>query len=220
MRKTLATLVLLAVTAVSSVTVFASNPPAHSFGADTTAAVHFNPSAPSGQYINSGSTHTDRPIHFNPAVNHGGGANSRTASAISFNGNSGFAEGERIGSLTVQRINRTINVYEGATMRNMDFGAGRFAFSGANSGNTALIGHNRGRTNGFFAFVRTLQEGDLLTLDMNGIVRTYAVTHSLIVHETDFSPLMEFGCNRLTLVTCLEYRQRYRRIAVAIEILE
>ena len=142
-------------------------------------------------------------VHFNPAF------------AV---GNNVFVEGERIGVLTVERLNCVVNVYEGATMRNMDSGAGRFEFSGANSGNTALIGHNRGRTNGFFSFVKDLREGDLITLDMSGIVRTYVVTHSIIVSETNFEPLMEFGHNRLSLVTCLAYRPRYREIAIAVEI--
>jgi len=81
-----------------------------------------------------------------------------------------------------------------------------------------LLNHNRGRTNGFFSFVRQLQEGDLITLEMGGITRTYVVMNVFIVEETDFSPMQDFGDNRLTLVTCVEYRPRYRRIAVALEI--
>ena len=126
-----------------------------------------------------------------------------------------FYEGQRIGTLYVNRLNRTILVFEGESMRNMDFGAGRFIFSGTNSGNTVLIGHNRGRINGFFDFVKLLQTGDKLTLDVDGVVRTYKVSHEVIIHENDFSPLLQFGDDRLTLVTCVEYRPRYRRIAVA-----
>lgn len=125
-------------------------------------------------------------------------------------------QGERIGTLQVSRLNRTIGVFEGETLRNMDFGAGRFSFSGFNYGNTALIGHNRGRTNGFFDFVRQLQPGDTVTLELHGVTRTYTVSHEIIVHETDFSPLIHFGDDRLTLVTCVEYRPRYRRMAIAI----
>ena len=100
-------------------------------------------------------------------------------------------------------------------MSAMDFGAGHFSFSGLNSGNTALIGHNRGSRNGFFSFVRLLQEGDIITLEAGGITRSYAVAMVYYVDETDFSPLMQFGDNRLTLVTCREYHRAQRRIAVA-----
>ena len=213
----------------SPVSAFASelsNIPENNFGVQSNnEAIHFNPSIPTGRTGYISQSHTDMPIHFNPEVVATQGASAPSAmfgnthtSARNFSGHSGFAEGEHIGSLTIHRLNRTINVFEGATMRNMDFGAGRFDFSGINSGNTSLIGHNRGRNNGFFSFVRTLQEGDLITLDINGMARTYAVTHSFIVSETDFTPFMEFGHNRLTLVTCVEYRPRYRRIAVAVEI--
>ena len=215
MKKFIAALTVLAAIGLSPVTTYASIPP-NSFGstsANCNDGVHLNPRIPIGRGASSGLNHTDRPIHFNPEV-----ATTRAVASLSFAGHSIFSEGEHIGVLTIERLNRRINVFEGETMRNMDFGAGRFTFSGINSGNTALIGHNRGRSNGFFSFVRTLQEGDLITLEMNGITRTYSVTHSLIVHESDFAPLMEFGHNRLSLVTCVEYRPRYRRIAVAVEI--
>ena len=148
-------------------------------------------------------------VHMNPQGISG--------STLHFAGNNSFTEGERIGVLTVPRLNRVVNVYEGETLRNMDFGAGRFSFTGANWGNTALIGHNRG-SNGFFSFVRHLQDGDILTLDMNGITRTYAVISVFIIDETDLTSLMDFRDTRLTLVTCVEYRPQYRRVAKLLEV--
>lgn len=134
------------------------------------------------------------------------------------NAPNGYAYGEFLGVLEVQRLNRRVNVYGGATMSAMDKGAGHFSFTGLDGGNTGLIGHNRGRTNGFFGFVRLLQEGDIITLTRGDTVRTFVVSHSFIVDETDFSPLQQFGDNRLTLVTCVEYQRSQRRIAVALEI--
>ena len=103
-------------------------------------------------------------------------------------------------------------------MSAMDFGAGWFSFSGLNTGNTALIGHNRGTRNGFFSFVRHLQEGDIITLEAGGVTRSYAVTMIYYIEETDFTPLLQFGDDRLTLITCREYFQTQRRIAIAIPI--
>ena len=99
-------------------------------------------------------------------------------------------------------------------MSAMDFGGGHFSFSGLNSGNTALIGHNRGSA-GFFSFVRLLHEGDIITLEAGGVTRSYAVAMVYYVDETDFSSLLQFGDHRLTLVTCREYHRTQRRIAVA-----
>ena len=80
------------------------------------------------------------------------------------------------------------------------------------------MGHNRGARNGFFSFVRLLQHGDVITLTANGFTRSYAVTMQYTIDENDFSPLMAFGDNRLTLVTCVEYQPGLRRVAVATEI--
>lgn len=129
-----------------------------------------------------------------------------------------YIYGTTIGTLRVERLNRNITVIAGATMRAMDFGAGHFSFTGLNEGNTALIGHNRGRTNGFFSFVRLLQYGDIIILEAGGATKAYVVTYQYIVHETNLDSLMQFGDHRLTLITCVEYQPRMRRIAVAIEL--
>jgi len=124
------TLVLLTFLVIGqSIHVFAATIPPYSFGAQETDddfAIHFNPVAPTGQSVGGGY------IHFHPSY--------AATSPISFTGQNIFAEGEHIGVLTVHRLNRVVNVYEGETMRNMDFGAGRFRFSGINSSNTGLIG--------------------------------------------------------------------------------
>ncbi|MCL2379140.1 MAG: sortase, partial [Defluviitaleaceae bacterium] len=162
-----------------------------------TSTTHFDPSR------------SDVAARDAPAMHFNNGSHNTTASH-------NYNYGDVIGRLTVERLGRTINVIGGATMRAMDFGAGHFSFTGLNTGNTGLIGHNRGNTNGFFSFVRGLREGDILTLEAGGIVRRYSVTMLFIVDDTDFSPLMQFGDNRLTLVTCVEYQRNRRRIAVAI----
>jgi len=126
--------------------------------------------------------------------------------------------GDIIGVLTVENTGRRINVIAGATMYAMDFGAGWFSFTGLNTGNTSLVGHNRGVRNGFFSFVRHLQEGDVLTLEAGGITRSYVVAMVYTVDESDFAPLMQFGDNRLTLITCVEYHPSLRRVAVALAV--
>ena len=156
----------------------------------------------------------ERTIHINENAVHFSGTRTSHISMIPQD----YEYSSFLGVLTVERLGRTVNVYGGATMESMELGAGHFSFTGLNVGNTALIGHNRGARNGFFSFVRLLREGDILTLDMGGITRNYQVTMKSIVDETDFSYLQQFGINRLTLVTCVEYVRNQRRIAVADEI--
>jgi LPXTG-site transpeptidase (sortase) family protein len=129
-----------------------------------------------------------------------------------------YQYGDFLGTLHVARLNRTVRVYAGATMEAMDNGAGHFSFTGLNTGNTGLVGHNRGSRNGFFNFVRLLQHGDIITLTANGTTRRYAVSMQYTINEDDFSPLLALGDNRLTLVTCVEYQPGLRRVAVATEI--
>jgi sortase A len=156
-------------------------------------------------------------MHFNPSVAASDGIPVRASPAGHSRSGSahGYNYGDTIGVLTVERLGRTVNVIAGATMEAMDFGAGHFSFSGLNQGNTALIGHNRGARTGFFSFVRLLREGDIITLEAGGTVRSYAVAMVYYTEDTDFAPLLEFGDTRLTLVTCREYHRTQRRIAVA-----
>jgi len=85
-------------------------------------------------------------------------------------------------------------------------------------GNVGLIGHNRGARNGFFSFVRLLQYGDIIRLDIGGNVRTFEVFLRTIIYDNDFSPLQQFGDNRLTLITCVEYVRNQRRVVSLIQI--
>lgn len=163
-----------------------------------------------------GASSTAQTVHINQSVINNGDSLNRQHT-IYINQNM-YNEGDFIGTLTVERLNQTIRIYEGETMRNMDFGAGRFRFSGLHSGNIGLIGHNRGRTNGFFSFVRHLQYGDILTIKTAQGERRYIVEVMYIIDETDFTPLMDFGDNRLTLITCVEYRPNQRRVVMAMRI--
>ena len=186
-RKIIAIVLLVgAIFTLSAKPVMAFRPP-YTFGAWSDTSCPARPSVPA----------SERVIHINDnAALHG----TNLAHVSTTQPFQDYEYGSFLGVLTVERLGRTVNVYGGATMDSMDFGAGHFSFTGLNIGNTALIGHNRGARNGFFSFVRLLREGDVLTLDMGGIVRSYSVTMTSIVYETDFSYLQQFGINRLTLV--------------------
>jgi LPXTG-site transpeptidase (sortase) family protein len=182
-----------------------------------TQAIHFNPNHNRhGTYsIANLNPASSEAIHFHPQVNNTHIGSHQAMNPMQNVPNT-YNYGDFLGYLTVERFGRRIRVIGGATMSAMDHGAAHFSFTGLNHGNTGLIGHNRGRTNGFFSFVEELREADILTLDAGGIVRSYIVTDIFIIDETDFSPLMQCGSTRLTLVTCVKYQRNQRLVASAV----
>ena len=180
-------------------------PPENHFGGGAT-DIHFTNDSPAASHLFGDVHHA-----YHHGVLVGGETHIHTAPT-------GYHYGDFLGVLNVGRLNRNVNIYAGATMEAMDKGAGHFSFTGLDGGNVGLIGHNRGQRNGFFSFLRLLHEGDRLTLTRGGTTRTFVVSHSFIVSETDFAPLQQFGDNRLTLVTCVEYQQTQRRVVVALEV--
>ena len=177
-------------TLATPLSVLANRPPPYAFGGGEQ-SVHFNENTASSPYTQS--------THINTI-------------------SQGYEYGAFLGTLTVERLGRAVNIYGGATMSAMEKGAGHFSFTGLNYGNVGLIGHNRGARNGFFSFVRLLRDGDVLKLNVGDATRVFEVFMSSIIDETDFAPLQQFGDNRLTLITCVEYVRNQRRVVVAREI--
>ena len=193
--------------------IFASTP-ANFFGSgEGSGAIHFSDSLGNNR---------EQVIHFSDFTASSTTSNNQQVTSQTFQRNF-YSQGERIGTLRVERLNRTISIFEGETMSNMDRGAARFSHSGWGYGNTALIAHNRGHASngnwfGFFDFVRLLYPGDIVILETNHGIFRYKISHEIIVHHTNTDELMHQGDNRISLVTCLEYRQQYRRIAIGLRI--
>ena len=183
----------------------------------TAYAVHFNPNH--NRYFFYSSEHTPmEAVHFNPQVRNAPEWGNPIPHHPLQNVPNTYNYGDFLGYLIVERLGRRVGIFGGATMASMDHGAAHFSFTGLNQGTTGLIGHNRGRNNGFFDFVRHLQYGDILILEAGGVTRKYAVAMRYIICETDFTHLKQFKCNRLTLITCLEYQRSKRRAIIALEI--
>lgn len=106
-----------------------------------------------------------------------------------------------IGTLYVGRTGRTIKVYEGETLDNLEIGAGHFSATSAWDGNAALAGHNRG-SSAYFSFVKDLENGDTLTYTTKYGTRTYKVYAKTQINEWDNLPLLWSEKNILTLITC------------------
>ncbi|MDR0818458.1 MAG: class D sortase [Oscillospiraceae bacterium] len=107
-----------------------------------------------------------------------------------------------IGTLYIEKINKTIKVYEGESLDNLAKGAGHFASTSAWDGNVGLAGHNRGGA-AYFSFVKDLVDGDTLTYTTKYGTRTYVVYSKTRIDEYDNSALVWSAANELTLLTCV-----------------
>ena len=123
-------------------------------------------------------------------------------------------EDGRLGTLRVERLNITVNVYEGETGANMAKGAGHISSTSAWDGNVALAGHNRG-SSAYFSFVKDLKAGDKLTYTTRHGARTYEVVSLTQINEWSTDPVKWSAENILSLVTCIANQPELRYFAVA-----
>ena len=108
-----------------------------------------------------------------------------------------------IGTIYVERIDRTIKVYEGEQLDNLKKGAGHFASTSVWNGNVGLCGHNRG-SYPYFGFVKDLKIGDRVVYTTQYGSRTYEVFSKEQINEYDYSSLSGSFENELTLITCVQ----------------
>ncbi len=84
-------------------------------------------------------------------------------------------------------------------------------------GNVCLAAHNRGYENNYFAEAKKLKEGDKIIYYYKGSSREYLVEKNDIIQDTDLSCLEDTEENTITLITCVENEENYRRCIKAIE---
>jgi LPXTG-site transpeptidase (sortase) family protein len=121
-----------------------------------------------------------------------------------------------IGSIYITKLNKTICIYEGESLENMQKGLGHFSSTSAWDGNVGLAGHNRGAA-AYFSFVKDLETGDKITYKTRYGERTYRITSKEKISETDLSSLGWSGENKLTLITCVENTPELRWCVVCTE---
>jgi sortase A len=114
-----------------------------------------------------------------------------------------FYDDGSIGTLNVASTGKTVRVFEGEDLSNLQKGAGHFASTSAWDGNVCMAGHNRGSWP-FFSFVKDLRTGDRITYTTMYGTRIYEVFSKEQINEMDYSKLGWSADNMLTLVTCIE----------------
>ncbi len=119
--------------------------------------------------------------------------------------------------LEIPSIQLNASIAEGTTKEVLDKFIGHFEESKQWMGNVCLAAHNRGYENNYFAEVKRLKEGDKIVYYYNGASREYLVKKNYIIQDTDLSCLEDTEDNTITLITCVENEENYRRCIKAIE---
>ena len=128
-----------------------------------------------------------------------------------------YYEDGSMGTLHIQRLDKTLKVYEGETLENMKRGIGHFESTSAWDGNVGFAGHNRGAA-GYFGFVKNLNTGDKITYTTPYGSRVYEVSRKEKINEYDYTGLGWSADNTLTLITCVENQSELRWLVQAVEI--
>lgn len=124
-----------------------------------------------------------------------------------------------LGTLQIPVINLTVSVYETEDneLEAMVEGVAHFKETSCWDGNIGLAGHNQG-VNTFFQDLYKLKNGDQIILTTALGTRTYEVTMSKEIDETDWSYLERTDDNRITLITCVNHDLTKRLCVQGIEV--
>lgn len=128
-----------------------------------------------------------------------------------------------IGSVTVERFGETIPLYLGASLENLEAGAGVLAGSSmptGGEGNNCVIAAHRSPHAGLTLFrdVETLVEGDRVVVETPWDTLVYRVTGHQIIRPYEVDALdAEPDCDMLTLLTCHPYTYNTYRYLVYCE---
>ena len=122
--------------------------------------------------------------------------------------------------LEIEKIDLVAEIREGTDAEILDDYIGHFSSTPVNVGNVGLAAHNRGYKNNYFSKLKELEIGDKIKYYINGNRFIYEVEEIIIIYESDWSMLNNTKDNRITLITCVENREKYRLCVQAIRIKE
>lgn len=127
-------------------------------------------------------------------------------------------ESEVFAVLSIPKLELTMPVYLGATMRHMADGAAQMTATslpiGGSNTNCVIAGHRGWNGAPYFLYIPTLEVGDEVTLTNLWETLTYTVVETKIISPTDVDAIrIQPGRDLLTLLTChppaTGGRQRY-----------
>lgn len=110
-----------------------------------------------------------------------------------------------LGSLEIPEIDLTVPIYEtDDAIEAMANGVAHMKETSCWAGNVGLAGHNSG-VNTYFANLYKLADGDEIKLTTALGTRTYVVTASEEISESDWSGFSRSDANIITLLTCVNH---------------
>ncbi|MBN3553970.1 class D sortase [Fictibacillus nanhaiensis] len=110
-----------------------------------------------------------------------------------------------IGKLTINKINLTIPIMEGASQQNLKIAAGHLKGTSAigEAGNAAIAAHRSYTYGKQFNRLPEVEPGDLIQIETTKKILTYQVTKKLLVEPSDLSVLRNnMNESNVTLITC------------------
>ena len=120
--------------------------------------------------------------------------------------------------IQIPKIDLDVHIMEGTTSDVLLKAVGHFKETSKWRGNIGLAAHNRGYQCNFFAKIKNLSMDDEIIYTTTNGKKVYKVQTNKVIEDTDWSYLKETSDNRITLITCEENRENYRRCVQAIEI--
>ena len=120
--------------------------------------------------------------------------------------------------IQIPKIDLDVHIMEGTTSAVLLKAVGHFEETSKWQGNVGLAAHNRGYQCNFFAKIKNLKIGDEIIYTTTNGKKVYKIQTNKVIKDTDWSYLKSTDDNRITLITCEENRESYRRCVQAIEI--
>lgn len=122
--------------------------------------------------------------------------------------------------LEIEKIELIAEISEGTDEETLNYFIGHFSNTPVKIGNVGLAAHNRGYINNYFSRLKELEKGDKINYYINGNKFEYEVENILIIYESDWSMLENTNDNRITMITCVENREKYRLCVQAVRVKE
>ncbi len=113
--------------------------------------------------------------------------------------------------IEIPKINLKAEIKDGTDKETLNNYVAHFKESSYINGNVCLAAHNRGYKVNYFKNLKQLNQGDEIIYEFKNIKRTYIVTESKIIKDTDVQVIEETKENIITLITCVENQPEKRR---------
>ena len=122
--------------------------------------------------------------------------------------------------IRIPKINLIAPIKNGTSKENLDEFVGHFEETVFQNGNVGLAAHNRGYPVNYFENIKLLENGDEIYYLYQGKEIKYIVNFKGVIDYTNWDYLKSTEDNRITLITCVENKPKYRLCVQAVEVEE